>query len=228
MNKPLVIITGASAGIGAALAKIFSSEGYSLCLLSRNIESMEKLNLPNTLCQSVDVTDFDALKKAISLAENKFGATDCLINNAGFLKHGDFCEINHDDHANMVNVNFIGVINGIEAILPGMRERKNGTIINISSLADRNARPKFETYAATKAAVKSLTESARMANAKYGIRFCNLAPANILTEMSVTAKLNPKLGVSEKEFAKTVLWVYRQPQNICIRDMVFASTFYEP
>src|SRR5262249_10255046 len=155
MNKPLVIITGASSGIGAAIAKVFSDAGYSLGLLARNLEAMEKLNLPNALCISVDVTDFDTFKKAIQQCETKFGAVDCLINNAGFAKGGDFTELDHADHLSTVNINLQGVINGIEAVLPGMQERKTGTIINISSVADRNPRPQIATYAATKAAVKS-------------------------------------------------------------------------
>ncbi len=228
MNKKLIIITGASSGIGAALAKTFSIAGYSLGLISRNLKAMEDLNLPETICQSVDVTDHASFKEAIKNAENKLGQVDCLINNAGFLKYGSFNEIQPEDHANMVNVNLLGVINGIESVISGMQDRKSGTIINISSLADRNSRPKFETYAATKAAVKSLSESLRMANAKNGIRICNIAPANILTEMSVSAKLDPKLAVSADDFAKTVLWIYQQPQNICIRDLVFSSTYYEP
>jgi NADP-dependent 3-hydroxy acid dehydrogenase YdfG len=228
MNKRLIIITGASSGIGAALAKTFSAAGYALGLLSRNLGAMEKLNLPETVCQSVDVTEQAMVADAIRDVENKLGPVDCLINNAGYLKHGAFHEIISEDHAKMVNVNLLGVINGIESVLSGMQERMTGTIINISSLADRNSRPKFETYAATKAAVKSLSESLRMANAKNGIRICNIAPANILTEMSVSAKLDPKLAVSAEDFAKTVLWIYQQPQNICIRDLVFSSTYYEP
>jgi NADP-dependent 3-hydroxy acid dehydrogenase YdfG len=89
MNKSLIIITGASSSIGAAIAKIFSDAGYPLGLLARNLDAMKELNLPNTLCVSVDVTDFDALQKAIRQCEQKFGTVDCLINNAGFAKGGD-------------------------------------------------------------------------------------------------------------------------------------------
>ena len=120
MNKPLVIITGASSGIGAAIAKVFSTAGYSLGLLSRNLNAMENLNLPNTLCISVDVTDFDAFKKAVQQCEAKFGTVDCLINNAGFAKGGEFTELDHADHLNTVSINLQGVINGIEAVLSGM------------------------------------------------------------------------------------------------------------
>jgi NADP-dependent 3-hydroxy acid dehydrogenase YdfG len=228
MNKPLVIITGASSGIGAALATLFSEAGYSLGLFARNKDAMEKLNLPNSICLSVDVTDMEALRNAVSIAEKQFGPTDCLINNAGFSKIGDFTEITHLDNVKMVNINLQGVINGIEIVLPGMRERRSGTIINISSRADRSPRPQLAVYAATKAAVKSLSESLRMANAKYGIRVCNLAPAKIMTPMLMTLNLNDNQAIQVEDFAKTVLWVYQQPQAICVRDLVLAPTSYEP
>lgn len=228
MNKPLIIITGASSGIGAAMAQIFSAAGYPLGLFARNLDAMEKLNLPNTICLSVDVTDINALQNAIKIAETKFSSVDCLINNAGFAKGGDFTELNHVDHMNIVNVNIQSVINGIEVVLPGMRERKTGTIINISSVADRHARPNLATYAATKAAIKSLSESLRMANAKYGIRICNLAPAKIMTPMLIAANLDDNQTIPAEDLAKAALWVYQQPQTICVRDLVFAPTYYEP
>lgn len=228
MNKPLVIITGASSGIGAAMAKIFSAAGYSLGLLARNLEAMEKLNLPNAFCISADVTRFDDLKKATQQCEERFGPIDCLINNAGFAKGGEFTELNHTDHLNTVSINLQGVINGIEAVLPGMRTRKTGTIINISSVADRHPRPQIATYAATKAAIKSLSESLRVANAKYGIRICNLAPAKVMTPMLISVNLNDNQIIPAEELAKAALWIYQQPQTICVRDMVFAPTYYEP
>lgn len=230
MNKPLVIITGASSGIGAAMAKIFSEAGYPLGLFARNKDTMEKMDLPNTLCLSVNVTDINAMNKAIKIAINQFGAVDCLINNAGFAKLGDFLEINHDDNERMIDLNLLGVVNGIEAVLPSMREQKSGTIINVSSIADRNARPNAATYAATKAAVKSLSESLRMANAKYGIRICNLSPAKIMTPLllQVHPDADPDQTIDVDDLAKAALWIYQQPQKICIRDLVFAPTYYEP
>lgn len=228
MNKPLIILTGASSGIGASMAKYFSSSGYPVGLIARNLDAMEKLKLPNSLCQSADVANYDALAKAIHTIENKFGPVDCLINNAGFVKSGDFVEVDHHDHENTVSVNLLGVMNAIEIVLPQMRERKSGTIINISSVADRNARPQIATYAATKAAVKSLSESLRMANAKYGIRICNLAPAKVKTPMLIAANLNDNQIINVEDLAKTALWIYQQPQTVCVRDLVIAPTYYEP
>lgn len=226
-SSELIIITGASSGIGMALAKLFSAAGYSLGLLARNIAAMEALQLPNTSCIQTDVTNIDSFKKAIMQAEARFGPIACLINNAGFAKGGEFTTIAHQDQQIMVQVNIMGVINGIDAVLPQMRERQFGTIINISSLADRNSRPNTAVYAATKAAVKSLTESLRADSAKYGIRLCNIAPAKIRTPMLMGLNMMDQQLIEVEDFAKTVLWVYQQPKNICIRDMIIAPTYYE-
>ena len=228
MKKPLIVITGASSGLGAAMAIEFSKAGHPLALFARNLELIKKLDLPYSICQAVDVTDYAAFKNAIHEAENQFGHIDCLINNAGVAKRGDFIEVDHAEHAKMVAVNLQGVINGIEIVLPLMRERNTGTIINISSVADRSSRPELSVYASTKAGVKSLTESLRMANAKYGIRFCNLAPAKVHSPMWKNQEYDPAHFISPAEFAEVVLWVYQRPKGMCIRDLVVAPTDYEP
>lgn len=227
MTKKLIVITGASSGIGAAIAQVFSTQGYPIALLARNLKLLEQLNLPNSICLAADVTNHIAVKQAIEQAEEKFGPVECLINNAGFAKGGDFVEAIHEDHETTVKVNLLGVINNIEAVLPTMRARKSGTIINISSIADRSARPQLSTYAATKAAVKSLSESLRVANAKYGIRICNFAPAKVATPMLITANIQDEQIIQAEDVAKTVLWIYEQPQAICVRDLVFAPTYFE-
>lgn len=128
----------------------------------------------------------------------------------------------------MMATNLLGVINGIEGVLPGMRERRSGTIINISSVADRNARPNYATYAATKAAVKSLSESLRMANAAFGVRICHLAPAKVLTPMLKNMNVCSDKSILPEDIARAALWIYQQPESICIRDLVIAPTVYEP
>lgn len=227
MNKPLVIITGASSGIGAGIAKMLSESGYCLGLLARNIKAMKELNLPNSICIETDVTHHESIKSAVLQAEERFGPVDCLINNAGVCYGGDFSSLTHEQHETTVEVNLLGVINGIEAVLSGMQLRKTGTIINISSVADRHTRPNLSTYAATKAAVKSLSDSLGAANAKYGIRICNVAPAKINTRLLIKSSLNEDQIIAVEDMAKAILWIYEQPKTICIRDLVIAPTYYE-
>lgn len=227
MTKPLIVITGASSGIGAGAAKAFSEAGYPLALLARNLEAMKEMNLPNALCIETDVSDAIAVQQALRQAEQMFGPIGGLINNAGFSKGGDFTALSHEDHETMIAVNLNGVVNTIEWVLPGMRERRAGTIINVSSVADRSSRPNLPVYAATKAAVKSLSESLRAANAKYGIRICNIAPAKIKTPLLILANLNENDAIPVENMANILLWIYQQPPSICIRDLVVAPTSYE-
>lgn len=116
MNKPLIVITGASSGIGAATAKQFSDAGYATALLARSKQSMDKLNIKNSISIECDVTNIHSVQNAINQAQEKFGQIDCLINNAGYAKGGEFIEMSHDDNQKMIEVNLNGVINCIESI----------------------------------------------------------------------------------------------------------------
>ena len=225
-QKDIILITGASSGIGAATARAFDKKGYQLILLARNLEAMKALGLNNAELISVDVTQQEQVAKVVASLIAKHQKIDCLINSAGIAISGNF-EDNLETNGKTIDVNVKGVINLIDKVLPQMQARKTGTIINLSSVADRKSRPKLAAYAASKAAIKSLTESLREANAKYGIRFTNLAPAKIATPMMKTANLAIEDAIAVEHFAEMVLWIYEQPQTICIRDIVVAPTCYE-
>lgn len=228
MNKQkIIVITGASSGIGKSLSCFFSKQNFTVILLARNIEAMKNLQLKNSFAFELDVTQHKQVVQCIEDIEKNIGPIEYLINNAGVGFDGDFSKISPENNESMVDVNLKGVINCISAVLPRMQERQSGTIINISSLADRCSRPNLATYAATKAAVKSLTESLRMANAKYGIRFCNISPAKIKTPLLKACLLEKDDIISVEHFAKMIFWITQQPQEICIRDIVIAPTKYE-
>lgn len=227
MNKPVIVITGASSGIGAATACEFSEAGYSVAMLARNKKAMEQLHIPNAITVECDVTSIESVKNAINHVREKLGVIDCLINNAGYSIGGEFTKTSHDDHKKMTDINLTGVINCIEVVLPSMQENKSGTIINVSSLSDRKSRPNLPVYAATKAGVKSLSESLRESNAKYGIRVCNVAPAKVKTPMIHSLNLSDNQMIDVDSISKALLWIYQQPKTICVRDIVIAPTFYE-
>lgn len=223
----LVVITGASSGIGAAVATIMSAQGYYLGLISRHPEPQPQFDPQRTMLLSADVTHSASLTQAMKQLEDRFGGIDCLINNAGMLVQGEFHELTLEQNKQVIDLNVLGVMNTIHAVLPGMIQRRHGTIINISSLADRLPRPHIPVYAASKAAVKSLTESLRMAYAKQNIRFCNIAPAKIKTSMMLHTNLAEYELISPEEMAEMILWVYQQPAHICIRDLVVAPSTYD-
>ena len=117
MSKPLVIITGASSGIGEAVARALSAAGHPLLLLARRIERLEALGLPNTLSRGVDITDRAALLAAVQDAEARFGPADALINNAGVMLLGEMSKQDPEQWDRMLDVNVKGLLNGVHAVV---------------------------------------------------------------------------------------------------------------
>ncbi|HEY1052906.1 MAG TPA: SDR family NAD(P)-dependent oxidoreductase, partial [Prosthecobacter sp.] len=134
MNK-LVIITGASSGIGAATARAFSAAGHPLLLLARRLEPMEALNLPNALCRVVDVLDAAGFRAAIAEAQEKYGFAEFLVNNAGVMLNSPAVEGDPQHWDAMIDINIKGVLTGIRLVLNDMVQRNGGTIVNIGSIA---------------------------------------------------------------------------------------------
>ncbi|MDF4720803.1 SDR family oxidoreductase, partial [Vibrio parahaemolyticus] len=130
--KKLIVITGASSGIGEAIARHFNEQGHALLLLARRVERLEALNLPNTLCEKVDVTDKASFEAAIEKAEALYGPVDALVNNAGVMLLGQIDTQEASEWKRMFDVNVIGLLNGMQSVLAPMKARNSGTIINIS------------------------------------------------------------------------------------------------
>ena len=226
-------MTGASHGIGRALAKAFVADGHPLLLIARHPEPLDGLKSKSILQAEVDVSDYVSLEAAIRRAESVHGPTECLVNNAGFLRIG---QLHLRDPAEMsyeIDVLLKGVIHGIRAVLPGMVARKSGTIINLSSIGDRVPGPDGEIYHASKAAVRSLGSSLQKSAAPNNIRVLNVAPGlvrtNIHADMGISfseyCRLlgNPDF-ISADELAEIIMYCWRLPQQICVRDIVVMPT----
>lgn len=236
MSQPLVVITGASSGIGAATARAFAAADHPLLLLARRVESMQALNLPNTSCVSVDVTDAAAVQRAIDDAEATYGPAGCLVNNAGVMLLGQVDTQDPAEWQQMLNVNVMGVLNGIHAVLGRMKERGSGTIINISSVAGRKTFPNHAAYCASKFAVHALSENIREEVASTGVRVVIIAPGVVETELlSHTTDDSIKSGyqewkegmggaISATSVADAVMFAWSQPENVCVREIVIAPT----
>ncbi|WP_211830866.1 SDR family oxidoreductase [Kistimonas asteriae] len=236
MTKPLVVITGASSGIGEAAARKFSQEGYPLLLLARRLERMESLGLPNTLCRQVDVTDLIAFRAALEEAEGKYGPTDCLINNAGILRLGRMDTQDPQEWQLMFDTNVQGLLNGIHLVLAGMRRRQSGTLINISSVAGRKTFVNHGGYCGTKFAVHAISEGIREEVADDNVRVVTIAPGIVETEIldHTTSdavrqeykdwKKDIGGGIRSEDTAEAIWYAYQQPQNVCIREVVLAPT----
>ena len=133
------------------------------------------------MARKVDVSDSLAMQAAITEAEQEFGPSDCLINNAGVMLLGLMHEQDPKEWQMMLDVNVMGVMNGIHNVLPGIRERKNGTIINISSIAGRKTFPMHAAYCATKFAIHALSENLREEVAPDNVRVVTIAPDSVET-----------------------------------------------
>lgn len=237
--KKLVAITGASSGFGAALAKILSSAGHPLLLIARRLDRLEALKLPNTICAKVDVTDKEAFKKAIQDAEAQYGKVDCLVNNAGVMLLGSVDTQDPAEFSKMIDVNVVGLLNGMQIVLKDMKERNEGTIINISSIAGRKTFPDHAAYCGTKFAVHAISENVRQEVADKNVRVITIAPGAAETELlgHTTSKeikdgynqWKESMGgaISADDVARSIAFAYQQPQNVCIREILIAPTKQE-
>ena len=234
--KKLVVITGASSGLGEAMAKKFSSEGHPLLLIARRVERLEALNLPHTISVKVDVTNKDDFYSAVKKAEEKYGPTDLLINNAGVMLLGQIDTQDPEEWTRMFSVNVLGLLNGIQSVLGSMKERRSGSIINMSSVAGKKSFPNHAAYVGTKFAVSSITENVREEVAEFGVRVMNISPGAVETELlSHTTSEEIKEGYEDwkkdmggalvaQNIADTASFLYSQPQNVTIREVVIAAT----
>ncbi|MFC1888102.1 SDR family oxidoreductase [Candidatus Cloacimonadota bacterium] len=231
--KSLIVITGASQGIGKALAIKFSEEDHPCLLISRHIEPIQELVNKPVIYEQVDVTDFRALKLAVEKAEVVYGKTECIINNAGFINIGELRDMDIEKCSYEFDVLVKGVLNGIKAVLSDMSARKSGTIINVSSIGDRKPFPQAVGYHASKHAVRSMAESLQMAEAKNNVRIINVAPGLIKTaihqNMGISfEEYSKNLGnptfIQSEELADIIMFCWKLPQHICIRDIAVMPT----
>lgn len=238
--KKLIVITGASSGIGEAIARHFSEQGHALLLLARRVERLEALNLPNTLCEKVDVTDKASFEAAIEKAEALYGPVDALVNNAGVMLLGQIDTQDASEWKRMFDVNVLGLLNGMQSVLAPMKARNSGTIINISSIAGKKTFPDHAAYCGTKFAVHAISENVREEVASSNVRVTTIAPGAVETELlSHTTSQDIKDGydawkedmggvLAADDIVRAVLFAYQQPQGVCVREIALAPTKQQP
>lgn len=234
--KKLIVVTGASSGIGREIAKKFSNNGHPVLLLARRLEKMEELNLPNSLCKSVDVTNLKMVREAIKEAEQKFGKVDCLINCAGMMLLGHPEEQSFDEWNDMIDLNIKGILTGTNIVLKDMVQRNEGTIINISSIAGRKTFDNHAVYCGTKFAVHAITENIRKEVSQSNVRMITISPGVVetpllshTTDETIKSDYNEwkksiEAGLEPEKIASCIEFAYNQPQDICIREIVIAKT----
>ncbi|KAA0759950.1 SDR family oxidoreductase [Bacillus sp. SH5-2] len=239
MKRGFIVITGASSGIGAATAKLFIEKRYNVLVIARRANLLDQFTGDNVMKAVVDVTNKVALEQAISEAKFKFGPVEAIINNAGRMLLGDIAVQDYKEWKEMYDVNVLGVLNGMQAVLPSMIERETGTIINISSIAGKKTFGDHAAYVGTKFAVHAMSENVRKEVSKHNVRVITIAPGVVETELLshtsneqikenyVSWKDSIQGGLNPNTVAETIYFVFNQPQNVNIREVVLAPTKQE-
>lgn len=240
-HAKIVLITGASSGIGKATAELFASQGYRLILNGRRLERLEaiKSNLVETYGADVklmpfDITRFEAVEQAWNNLEEEWKAVDVLVNNAGKAKglapiHQG--ELKHWEE--MIDTNLKGVLYITRLVSPQMVERNTGHIVNVSSTAGKDAYPNGNVYCATKFAVEALTKTMRLDLHKYGIRVSQVAPGHVEeTEFALVrfdgdsekAKIYEDFKpLTSQDVAEAILFMVDRPAHVNVQDILIMS-----
>jgi NADP-dependent 3-hydroxy acid dehydrogenase YdfG len=237
----IVVITGASSGLGEATARHLAALGAKLVLGARRLDRLQALtkalSLPAYAAVQTDVTDRAQVKRLVDAAVASHGRIDVIINNAGLMPHSPLERGKVDDWDRMIDVNLKGVLYGIAAALPHMTRQKSGHIINVSSVAGHKVRPGSAVYAATKAAVRMLSEGLRQEVKPYGIRTTVISPGAVASELvdSIT-EADVARGVRQfyednaipaDSFARMVAFAMNQPEDVDINEILFRPTGQE-
>jgi len=239
ISGKVIIITGASSGIGRTTAKLLASQGAIVSLAARRVDKLELLvkeiedeggkvkAFPTDVSKRADV---DALIKNTIEA---FGKIDVLFNNAGVMPISMLESLHYEEWEQMIDINIKGVLYGIGAVLPHFTAQKHGHIINVSSVAGHLVAPSSAVYSGTKFAVRAISEGLRQEVKPYNIRTTIISPGIIETELTNTItdeKIKPmidqiaSLAISPDSIAQAVAYVIGQPQNVDVNEMIIRPT----
>ncbi|KIH83769.1 SDR family oxidoreductase [Pseudomonas batumici] len=243
VTHKVVVITGASSGLGEATARLLASQGASVVLGARRVERIRALADElvaaggKALAVQTDVTDVEQVKWLVEAAVQAYGRIDVMINNAGLMPHSLLELGKVDDWNRTIDVNLKGVLYGIAAALPYMKAQKSGHIINVSSVAGHKVRPASAVYAATKTAVRVISEGLRQEVKPYNIRTTIISPGAIATELpaSITepdmakgiAAYYEQFAIPAESFARMVAFAMEQPEDVDVNEILFRPTAQE-
>ena len=242
LSGKTAIITGASSGIGEATARKLAAAGANVVLAARRTDELEKLKKGieqdggRALVVATDVTQRDAVKELVQKTHDSFGPVDILVNNAGLMPLSYMKNLHVDEWMTMVDVNIKGVLLCLSEVLPDMTERKQGHIINISSVAGREVMPGSAVYSATKFAVRALSDGLRKELApKYGIRVTCIEPGAVETELLDTITddelmqdFKDSFGdiefLSKDDIANAIYYALTQPDGVHVNELQVRPT----
>jgi NADP-dependent 3-hydroxy acid dehydrogenase YdfG len=241
IKDKVVVITGASSGLGEAAAHRLARDGAKLVLGARRLDRIqglaEALGLGKEVAVQTDVRHSAEVKRLVDHAVQLHGRIEVIINNAGLMPHSPLERGKVQDWNRMIDVNIKGVLYGIAAALPYMKEQRSGHVINVSSVAGHLVRPGSAVYSATKHAVRVISEGLRQEVNAYNIRSTIISPGAVATELpdSITEPdvaetvrdLYDRVAISSDAFANIVAFAIGQPEDVDINEILFRPTKQE-
>jgi NADP-dependent 3-hydroxy acid dehydrogenase YdfG len=236
----VVVITGASSGLGEAAARLLAAQGARLVLAARRAERLQSLTKAATadggqaLAVTTDVADRGQVQALVDGAVKAFGRVDVMLNNAGVMPQSLLERLKVDEWDRMIDVNIKGVLYGIAAALPVMKAQSSGHFINVSSVAGHRVGPGSTVYAATKFAVRALSEGLRQEVKPYNIRTTVISPGAVATELPTGVsdpeaaarieKFYADVAIPASSFARAVKFAIEQPADVDINEILFRPT----
>lgn len=234
LHDQTAIVTGASSGIGRAIATTLARNGANVVLAARRAdklaevaEEIQATTPARVLVVQTDVTQENDIRELVRTTTETFGKVDILINNAGFGYFASVLEMDMDTVDNMMNVNLRGAMMCVQHIVPGMMERRHGSIVNILSIAAKNGVKNGSAYAASKFALRGFAESLFMEVRDHDIRVVNICPGSVATEFFDRAEFahpNIDKALRPDDIAATVLTALSLPQNANISELEIRPT----
>lgn len=228
------LITGAGKGIGKAIALAFAKEGINLALTARTAKDLalvsaeaKKINPEIKIAYfTADVSDNNSVISAVDTLKYELGQIDILINNAGIGKFGSFMDLSVEEWESMIKTNLLGAYYVIRAVLPEMKARKSGDIVNISSTAGLKGAAVTSAYSASKFGLIGLSESLMQEVRKENIRVLTMTPSTIATEMAVNLKLtdgNPEKVMQAEDIAEIIVSNLKLSRRVLVKDISIFS-----
>lgn len=239
----VIVITGASSGMGEAAARHLAEKGAKVVLAARRVDRIEaiaselKQQGKEAIAVQVDVAKYEDVENLIRVTVKAYGRVDVLINNAGLMPLSRLDQGKVEEWNRMIDVNLRGVLHGIAAALPYMKAQESGHIINTASVAAHLIFPASSVYSATKFAVRALTEGLRQESAAHNIRATLISPGAVKTELldhitdkevqAVNQDYVENVGVPAETYARMVAFAINEPEDVGVSEIIFRPTAQE-
>lgn len=241
LTGKVALITGASSGIGEATAIAMARAGAAVALGARRTDRLESLaaRLRNdgarVLSLELDVNDESACAEAVQRTRSELGGLDVLVNSAGLMLLGPIIDADTEDWRRMIFTNVLGLMYMTHAAVPGMAEQGSGEIVNISSVAGRQARSGAGVYNASKWAVNAFSESLRQEVTERGVRVSLVEPGAVATELTdhithpqskqgAEKMYSSMRALQAEDIARAIVYVVTQPAHVAINEILVRPT----